>query len=65
MSLHPQDFSVVPDKTVRVARAAFPKGNSYMTLRDELGVIYEDHTFASLFDSPVGDRPSPPDVWRW
>jgi hypothetical protein len=33
MSLHPQDFSVVPDETVRVARAAFPKGNSYMILR--------------------------------
>jgi transposase len=57
MSLHPQDFSVVPDETVRVARAAFPKGNSYMTLRDELGVIYEDLTFAPLFDSSRG-RPA-------
>lgn len=57
MSLHPQDFSVVPDETVRVARAAFPKGNSYITLRDELGVLYGDHTFAPLFDSPRG-RPA-------
>ena len=57
MSLHPQDFSVVPDDTARVARAAFPKGNPYMTLRDKLGVIYEDHTFAPLFGSSRG-RPA-------
>jgi len=57
MSLHPQDFSVVPDNTARVARAAFPKGNPYMTLRDELGVIYEDHTFTPLFGSSRG-RPA-------
>ena len=40
MSLHPKDFSVVPKQTAQVARAAFSKGNPYMTLRDELGVIY-------------------------
>ena len=57
MSLHPRDFSVVPQETARVARAAFPKGNPYLLLRDELGVIYQDHTFASLFDSPRG-RPA-------
>jgi transposase len=57
MSLHPRDFSVVPEGTAEVARAAFPKGNSYMTLRDELGVIYEDRAFAPLFSSPRG-RPA-------
>ncbi|MEJ2738184.1 MAG: IS1182 family transposase [Anaerolineae bacterium] len=57
MGLHPQDFSVVPEETARVARAAFPKGNAYMTLRDELGVIYEDYAFAPLFGSPRG-RPA-------
>jgi transposase len=57
MSLHPQDFSVVPEETAQVARAAFPKGNPYMTLRDELGVIYEDRAFAPLFSSPRG-RPA-------
>ena len=57
MSLHPQDFSVVPEETVRVARAAFPKGNPYMTLRDELGVVYEDRVFAPLFRSTRG-RPA-------
>jgi retron-type reverse transcriptase len=38
-----------PEETARVARAAFSKGNAYMTLRDELGVIYEDHTFTPLY----------------
>jgi transposase len=39
----------VPDETARVARAAFPKGNPYLTLRDELETIYVDSSFADLF----------------
>lgn len=39
----------VPEQTVAVARAAFPKGNPYMTMRDEIGRIYEDSHFAHLF----------------
>ena len=57
MSLQPKDFSVVPEQTAQVARAVFAKGNPYMTLRDELGVIYEDHIFTSLFRSTCG-RPA-------
>lgn len=57
MSLHPRDLSVVPEETAQVARAAFPKGNPYLTLRDELGVIYEDRAFALLFSSQRGTRP--------
>lgn len=49
MSLHPQVFCPVPEETARVARAAYPKGNVYMQVRDELGMIYEDHSFAQLF----------------
>ena len=49
MSLHPQTVPAVPTETARVAQAAFPKGNLYMHLRDELGPIYEDHYFAELF----------------
>lgn len=49
MSLHPQPFTAVPPETARVARAAFPQGNLYMHMRDELGAIYEDVAFASLF----------------
>lgn len=32
-----------------MAHAAFPKGNTYLRLRDELGPLYEDRDFAALF----------------
>ena len=40
---------VIPAEAVRVARAAFPQGNIYTQLKDELGNVYEDETFAHLF----------------
>ena len=40
MSLQAPLGYVIPDETVRVARAAFPKGNPYMRVRDALGPIY-------------------------
>ena len=40
MSLHPQSIGPVPEDTVRVARAAFPRGNPYLRLRDELGTLF-------------------------
>ncbi|MEH2105683.1 MAG: transposase [Nostoc sp.] len=49
MCLHPEEIPPIPDETVRVAKAAFPKGNLYMRLRDELGVFYKDEDFASLY----------------
>jgi transposase len=49
MSLHAKPFTAIPEETARVARAAFPQGNLYMRMRDEIGVIYEDEAFASLF----------------
>jgi len=42
MSMKPQEMSPVPEETARVARAANPKGNVYMHMRDELGSMYED-----------------------
>ena len=39
----------IPESTVQVARAAFPKGNPYLTLRDKLGTIFEDEDFIELF----------------
>ena len=41
----------VPETTKEVARRAFPKGNRYMTMRDELGNIYKDEDFADLFSN--------------
>ncbi len=49
MCLQPLLFYQVPEETERVARAAFPKGNLCMRLYDELGAIYSDPLFASLF----------------
>jgi len=56
MSLQPQPIGPVPDETARVARAAFPRGNTYMDLRDELGTIFKDEDFAPLF--PARGRPA-------
>jgi transposase len=39
----------VPDETARVARAAFPHGSVLLSLRDELGPVFEDERFAHLF----------------
>lgn len=49
MSLRPEVDAAVPAETVRVARAAFPRGHAYLRLRDELGVLFQDASFAGLF----------------
>src|SRR6266487_3216612 len=49
MSLRREEIGAVPEETVRVAKASFPKGNRYMRLRDELGTIFNDSEFADLF----------------
>jgi transposase len=61
MSLNPCPIDVVPEETARVARAAFPKGNRYMTMRDVVGAIYTNDHFADLYP-PVGQHGQPP--WR-
>ena len=61
MSLHRQEFRAVPEDTARIARAAFPKGNLYMQMQDELGVMYTDGDFATLF-AVVGQPAETP--WR-
>jgi len=48
MSLKPVPIQPVPTATGRIARAAFPKGNPYLTLRDRLGAIFADEDFAEL-----------------
>src|SRR3989475_2792737 len=49
MSLRPHALESVPEETARVARAAFPKGNPYLTLRDALGTIFQDDDFTDLY----------------
>lgn len=61
MSINPQPIAPVPADTQRVAKAAFPKGNPYVTLRDELGPVFNDADFKALF-SETGQPGLPP--WR-
>ena len=49
MSLRPTTPPSVPAETARVARAAFPHGSLLLSLRDELGPIFDDERFAALF----------------
>ena len=49
MSLRPEALGPVPEVTARVARAAFPKGNAYLRLRDTLGTIDTAAEFAARF----------------
>ena len=46
VSLRPEEIPPVPEETRRVAQAAFPRGNTDMRMRDELGAIDDDHLFA-------------------
>ncbi len=61
MSLKPGPMHPVPEETIHVARAAFPKGNLYLTLRDTLGPIFQDEDFVDLF--PADGQPALP-PWR-
>jgi transposase len=61
MSLPPREIPPIPEETMCVARAAFPRGNVYIRMRDELGTIYEDHLFAYLFPARGQPAESP---WR-
>ena len=49
MSLRPNPLPPVPEETARMAHAAFPKGNTYLRLREELGPLSEDTDLAALF----------------
>jgi len=61
MSLKLQAIGTIPQQTVKVAEAAFPNGNTYITMRDELGVFFSDEPFAELFSSCGQPALSP---WR-
>lgn len=49
MSLKLQSAYTVPQETVRVARAIYPKGNIYMNLYDTFGTLFDDKDFIDLF----------------
>ncbi len=47
--LIPNHDPEIPEMTVEVAKAAFPKGNTVMKIRDELGPLFADDEFAALY----------------
>lgn len=55
MTLRPQNEFAIPEETVRIARAVYPKGHVSMKMRDALGPIYQDQSFTQLF--PANGRP--------
>ncbi len=59
MTLYAFDQKTIPEETARVAKAAFPKGNPYIKMRDELGILYQDSEFADLFPT-TGQRAESP-----
>ncbi|AIA02444.1 transposase IS4 family protein [Streptomyces noursei] len=54
--MQPVGSGEIPAETVRVARAAFPKGSLAIRIRDELGSLFTDAEFADLF--PVRGKPA-------
>ena len=49
MSMNPQNLGSIPPETVRIARAACPKGTLAMRLRDVLADLYQDEQFVKLY----------------
>ena len=61
MSMYARELGSIPEETIRVARAACPKGTLAMRLRDELGALYQDTHFVDLY--PVEGQPAY-EPWR-
>ena len=51
MSLQAEEENRIPTLTIMVARAAFPNGNQYMTMRDELEMLFKDEQYEELFST--------------
>ncbi|GAC1436752.1 MAG: hypothetical protein NVSMB54_37440 [Ktedonobacteraceae bacterium] len=56
MSMYPQEIRSIPAETVRIVRAACPKGTLATRLRDALGDLYQDEHFTVLY--PVMGQPA-------
>ncbi len=54
--LRPCPIGPVPAQTARVARAAFPKGNLYLRVADELGTLFTDDLFRTFY--PTHGQPA-------
>jgi transposase len=59
--MYARELGSIPEEPARVARAACPKGTLAMRLRDELGELYQDEHFVSLY--PIEGQPAY-EAWR-
>ena len=59
MSIQPtQDFTN-PTQTAQVAQSAFPDGNLFLSMCDELGTIFADEQFRELYSQRGQPAESP------
>src|SRR5919206_1062753 len=56
MCLRPVPIGEIPPETVRVARAAFPKGTAVTRLRDGFSELYRDEDFSRFY--PARGQPA-------
>src|ERR671914_404279 len=49
MSLALRPSCLIPEETLRIAQAAFPRPSRFMHMRDQLGTIYDDAAFEALY----------------
>jgi transposase len=61
MCLQAEPDLSIPEQTRQVAQAAFPKGNAYMKIRDQLGLLFTDPAFSDLFPQQGQPAEAP---WR-
>lgn len=59
--LRPSAIPEIPAETVRIARSAFPRGATFMRLRDELGVLLVNQDFTQVYSSRGQPAAAP---WR-
>lgn len=60
MSQGPANQGTIPEATRRVAQAAFPDGNRYMQIRDELGTLFGEADWNVMYD-----RVGQPGICAW
>src|SRR5688500_7149452 len=64
MTWRSESLPPVPETTAAMVKAAFPKGNLYVDLHTEFGVLYDDAAFADLYSNNRG-RAVEVAPWRW
>lgn len=59
MSLSPSALPPIPDETARAAKAAFKKGNVYLTIGDQIGTVFAETDFRALYAADGAPAVSP------